>query len=472
MRRRAAGVVSRVAVALAALACGACRVDEAAEVAEYREVLDGGLAPLPREIEGEAPDAALDVRTAMRLANERNESLAIEGEAYLRALVDRRRAAAQWLPVVRLSPSYFVRDADDGTDSGVDVPVVATHDLEVRGTIANRERAEIEVERRLSLLYETQDALLLDVGRTMYRVLLAERSAGVLRSSVAVQEARVEDVRARRDVGFARPLDVSLSESSLANARVALIEAESDTRTGRALLSFLTGADLGERPLDGWLELPPEVEGVGELVERALESREEVRAAELAVAGAEQVVRIASSQRWPALSLDLAAFLSRDSAPTDSDWSGLLQVHLPLFTGGRIQADVRDALSLLRETAERRSQTRRAVRRDVEVAYENLRASRDRIDELRVRLAASREASDQAEGLYDAGLATNLERLTAQDDELQTELQLERAELERKVFYLDLLRTTGALHPWVGLSRREPPRPDADAPEERRAEAR
>ena len=95
VRGRALGALS-----LAALLGTACRVDQTAEVAEYRTVLDAGLPLLE-----EPGTGALGVREAMRLANARNESLAIEGEAYLRALVDRRRAAAQWLPIVRLSPT-------------------------------------------------------------------------------------------------------------------------------------------------------------------------------------------------------------------------------------------------------------------------------------------------------------------------------------------------------------------------------
>jgi outer membrane protein TolC len=101
------------------------------------------------------------------------------------------------------------------------------------------------------------------------------------------------------------------------------------------------------------------------------------------------------------------------------------------------------------------------------VALENLVTSADRIAELRVQLATATEALAQAEGLYDAGLATNLERLTAQDDQLRTELLLESAELERKVFYLDLLRTTGGLHEWLGLIR-----PGDAGAEEEHAEAR
>ena len=52
-----------------------------------------------------------------------------------------------------------------------------------------------------------------------------------------------------------------------------------------------------------------------------------------------------------------------------------------------------------------------------------------------------------------AGLATNLERVTAQDQRLRTALALENAELDLGIFRLDLLRATGTLHSWLGLER-------------------
>ncbi len=455
---------------LPALACacallGACRVDEAAEVAEYRRVLDGGLPPAAPAEEPEP----LDARRVMLLANQSSESLAVAGETYLQTVIDRRRAAAAWLPSLELSPSYFLRDGDGGgTDSGLDVVASGTLDVNPKSAAAGVRRADVEIERSRAQLYQAQDALLFDAARTLFEVLRSERSAAVLRASLDVQQARVDDVRARRDAGFARPLDVSLSESTMADARVGLLTAESNARTGRSLLGFLTGEDAADVPLDAALDVPEEVPELELLVAEAQRRRPDVQAAALAVTSAEEVVELAAAERWPSLELDLDAFLTRDSEPTDRDWDALLALHLPIFQAGLIQADVRDSLSQLRAAQLLSLRARREARRDVEVALENLRTSGERLAELRVQLATAREALSQAEGLYDAGLATNLERLTAQDDELRTALLLESAELERKVFYLDLLRTTGGLHAWLGLSRPS----DAPQPEEAHAKAR
>ena len=442
----------RAAVCVALLV-SACAVDESADVARYRSVLDAGV---PAQLAAPNAGDTLDAKRAMQLASASNEALAIQGEAFLRALIDRRRAAATYLPNVTLSPSYFLRDRSGGVDDGLDLPISGSIDVNAESDTANADRAGHEIVRQRALLYEAQDALLLDVARTLFEVLRAERSGSVLESSLAMQHARVDDVRARRDVGFARPLDVSLSESSAADARVSLLEARRRASTGRAALEFLTGAALSQVELDGALDVPEAIASVEQLVAQAELDRQDVAAATAGVDVAADQVRVAKGRWYPSLALDLDVFLSRTSAPTDQDWRALIEVNLPLFTGGRIQADVRDALSRLREAKLAYQFTRRAVQRDIEVAVLNVHESRERVVELRVQLAAAGDASGQAESLYGAGLATNLERLAAQNAQLSTELALENAEFDRKVFYLDLLRTTGALHSWVGFTR--PPR--------------
>jgi outer membrane protein TolC len=126
---------------------------------------------------------------------------------------------------------------------------------------------------------------------------------------------------------------------------------------------------------------------------------------------------------------------------------------VPLFTAGVVEADVRAALSRLREARDRLCLAERSVRREVEDAWTGFEAARRRIDEVRVRLDAARRAVEQADGLWTAGLATNLERLTAQDEELSAELDLAGAEIARKVSYLDLRRAAGSLHELIGLDR-------------------
>ena len=89
-----------------------CAVDSTREVAEYRRVID-----LPDRLEDRDPAHPLTLPEALWLANRLNERLDIEGENYLQALIERRRAAAAFQPTVDLSPVYAMRDRTNGGGS-------------------------------------------------------------------------------------------------------------------------------------------------------------------------------------------------------------------------------------------------------------------------------------------------------------------------------------------------------------------
>lgn len=445
---------ARAAACTAALllASPGCAVDEAAEVAQYRSVLDAGLTSQPVPPAAGAP---LDLATAMRLASARDEALAAAGEDYVRSLVERRRAVASFLPTIALSPRAFARDRvrPDEDPRGIDVPATLGFDVDPVSDLAELDRAGLDAERRRALLLAAQDDLLLDVGRTHFAVLLAERRADVLRSSIAFQEARVDDARARTAAGLQQPLDVALAESRSADARGDLVDSERVARNGRTLLSFLTGFRVGDAPLDDALALTTEPAPAEELVRDALLLRPEVHAAATAVPAAEAGLRTAYGGYWPSVTLDVEAFLSKDSEPTDLDWAALLRVHVPLFRAGLVEADVREALSRLREAKLLAARAERSVRLEVEAARESYDSVGRRLRELAVRLEASRRALDLADGQWRAGIGTNLERLTAQDDLLAVELDVATADLERRIRRLELERACGRLHEIAGLRR-------------------
>ena len=153
------------------------------------------------------------------------------------------------------------------------------------------------------------------------------------------------------------------------------------------------------------------------------------------------------------MSLNLQWFLQRDTEPEDLQWTSLIRLSVPLFSAGLIEADVREALSLLRQAKLEYSLAVRATRRDLEIALANLASSLERLERRRVQVQSAGDALEQSEGLYDAGLATNLERLVAQDALLGAQLEQLNADLDSKVFYLDLRRAAGTLHELVGIRR-------------------
>jgi outer membrane protein TolC len=431
---------------LAVLLAG-CHVDQHKEIATYRAILDspGQSVTVP------APGEPLTLGQALALANRHHEQLAIAGEDYLQALIDRQRATAAFLPTFALAPTYLRQDEPEGANRStgnnprIDTPLTGQISLfnGFRDVAALRQAART-IEQRRALLLDLQASILLTVAQTYYDVLSNEAAVRVLTNSLAVQEENVRYIHARRQAGTARPLDVAQSEARAATARVQLVRAQADVANARLALAFLTAAPIADSPLVDSFELEP-LPDVASLMQIADRQRQDLRAADDAVAAARQGVEVAIGQYYPRVSLNLTYFLQRLSNPTDSQWSTLISANLPLFTGGVIHQDVREAWSLFRQALLRRSLLARLIERDVQIAMRELAAAQQQLAELQAEVSASHEAYRQADQSYNVGLATNLERLTAQDQLLSAQLDLARAEFARKIAYLNLLRVTGDL---------------------------
>jgi len=427
--------------------CG-CRssVDQAKEVATWRDLLEK-QAPPPL-----AQGETLTLGRALALANHVDERLATNGEGYLQALIDRSRQAALLYPQIGLGVSAFVRDSSSGPpipgsqDHRVDVPLQAVYsDFQPWSQVASLDRAASTIEARRALLLDAQATLLLQTSQAFYSVLRAERQAEVLENSLGLQEERVRDVEAQSQAGLARTLDVALARAQAANTRVSLVDARSVVVDARAALALLIGVAKLDAPLADKLEVPVEPGDTETLRAHALELRQDLAAARAETQAALHGVDVAIGQYYPSVSLNLSYFLYRESVPDSSLWAALVSANLPIFSFGRIQADVRAAWSVFREAKLLESQVTRRIAADVAVGVADLHASQEHLDALAPELAAAQEAFDQSLDLVRAGKATNLERLVAQNQLLSAQLSVADAGYARKLAWLALKRASGTL---------------------------
>ncbi|HEX2971894.1 MAG TPA: TolC family protein [Tepidisphaeraceae bacterium] len=425
---------------VALVAIVGCAVNQAKEVATYRKVIgaDREIAPF---IAGEP----LTLERALELSNQYNERLGLQGEQYLQSLINRDRAAAAFMPTVNLVPTATIGGGSASTLTG-SVPVNGSMNV-FNGfqDLNNFRSAKLTIEQQRALLLNAQAGLLLDVAGIYYQILRSEASVEVLRNTLTLQEERVRDMQTRLKVGWAKLLDVAQSEAQASDTRVLLLDAKRDVINGRSTLAFLVAAPVQDSTLSDAMRIPQQVASLEQLQNIAVNNRQDLAAAAVAVGAARYAVSAAVGQYYPSLSVDVNAILARRNLVSDSDWNAIFVANLPIFSAGLIEADVRQAWSVYRQAKLAESQTRRQVVEDVEIAYHNLQISYERLKELEVEFAAAEAALRLAEEQFTAGLATNLERLRAQDQRLAARLRLVSEQFDQKVFYLNLLRAVGRL---------------------------
>ena len=420
-----------------------CKVDQESEVRTYRNVVD-----FPATRPADIAIGQMTLLLALQLTNQQNERLSIEGENYLQAIINRKRALATFLPTVNLTGSYGLDENVGASQQNHALDAAAVGNINLFNGFSDQARvrvADLTIEQRRYLLQDVQESLLTDVVRAYYAVLRNEQLVRVLVNTADLQQQRVDDIHARRDAGVARPLDVAQSEAQASATRVTLIDARNAAVNSRSVLTLLTGVDMGAALLSEVDPLTLAGDDAADIARAAMSRRPDLLAAGKARDAARKGVEVAVGQYYPSLSLNLKAFLHRETPPSDRDWESLLQMNLPIFSAGRIEADVRQAWSQFRQAAWFESLLRRQVLSDVRVARENREASRQRLLELTVQVTAARQAVEQAEQSYSAGLATNLERLTAQDQLLNASLGYTSEHYNQRLAYADLLHAAGEL---------------------------
>jgi len=441
-------------------------VNQQAEIAKYRGILnsdvEGQIPPLE-------PHEQLTMVRALLLANQDNENLMIRGEDYIQAMNDKDRAFSQFLPTISLQPNYTILDNSEakstsGTTTGqavgtlggfkpvgktlrrFEAPVIGGGNL-FHGfrDVAALESTKWSMEQRRQLMLDAQKTLMLDVAEGYYQVLRVEALMEVLKKSLLAQQERVRDAQGKLNAGVGRPLDLAQAEAQVASTRVQMEQAYGDEANARTLLAFLIGAKEVSGPLVDDYAVAANPPNIEDLLFNAWSNREDYKAAKAVVEADVYNVNAAIGEYYPSVTLNITGYLFRENFTDASKWNTLLQVNLPIFSAGVIEADVRTAWSRLRQAALEESLIRRNIEQQVRTLHQNLLTSTRKLRELDSEIKAAAEAYRQAQAETKAGTGIFLNEITAQQVLLNSELDLANEIFNRKVIDLDLRRATGTL---------------------------
>jgi outer membrane protein len=138
----------------------------------------------------------------------------------------------------------------------------------------------------------------------------------------------------------------------------------------------------------------------------------------------------AAAQHAPTVAVSLESSTIRDEFLPGYRAEGtavVARASIPLFTGGRISGEVREARASLAEARALRHAAERGVVDDVTTAFEGHQAAREAELAARLQVEASRTALQSIRDEAEVGQRPTLDVLDAERDLLQAELDLDRA---------------------------------------------
>ena len=179
-------------------------------------------------------------------------------------------------------------------------------------------------------------------------------------------------------------------------------------------------------------------------IRNALTHRSDLHSAEAQMQAAERIVSAARAERFPTISGTFnygAMGVSPDSS--HGVFTAVGSVNIPVYTGGRIKADIQEAESTLRQRQSEYQDTRGRVEQDVRDALIQLQTAigQARLAESNRKFAL--ETLTQARDRFDAGVTNTVEVVQAQQQESAAESDYVSSLFAFNLARLTLARATG-----------------------------
>ena len=287
----------------------------------------------------------------------------------------------------------------------------------------------------------------LAIRAAFYQARAARDAVGVAHETLANQNKHVDQIKAFTEVGTRPEIDLLQANTDQANAEVALINAQNDYATARAILNQTMGVEAAagyEVVGAASAPLPGEGTALETLVDEALRARPDV-AAKLGELRAQDLTNKATAGRYgPALSASAGAtYNGREVDNLVWNFSGGFTLAWPIFEGGLVRASVREGEAKSAGLRAEVDIARQQVRVDVDQARLTIIAGKAAIAAAERSLANAKARLDLAEIRYRTGVGNGIELSDAQLAATNAAFQLLQATLKLDTARAQLQKALG-----------------------------
>ena len=392
-----------------------------------------GSLPLHAQESTEKP-VRLTLREAVALALRQNPQVAIANLNLVESQENRTVARSGLLPEVSFNASDAAIRQNVQALFGERIPGFPGHVgpfwVAEAGAQASVPLFDLTLWRRWQAARETVRTARAEqtTVRELNAQLVVSQYLGGLRAAADVQAAksRLELAKALFDLaadlqknGAGTGIDTLRAHVQYQNELQRSAEAESDLKIALFGLNRLLNLDPQQ-----WIELAdqpsffetPEISSDASLAS-AYRDRPEIQTVLSQERAAELQKQAARDQRLPRLSL-LGGWNLQGTTPTNAipvyEFGASLSV--PLFTGGRIEAETAVQEIELRKLAQTERDIRNQIALEVKSAVVRIEAARVEVEAANLGVRLATESVRQARDRFRAGVANNIEVITAQDE--------------------------------------------------------
>ncbi len=376
------------------------------------------------------------------------------------------KAFSAFLPQAGLT-LYKGRGITDSTNPGFGGTAVNHHQVygsdnnnfSVRQSVfnlanfASYKEAKAIVAKSDAMLSKDNISLISRVGGAYLDALLSTENIQYSQAQQASVQSQLDQAERRYKLGIGTVTEVNEAKANLEDVKAKALEWTSNLEYSKRTLENLTGVyaegllvlDAEKLPLHA-----PEPENVDSWIERAWANNPDILAAQEDIKVATQEITRNRAGHFP--TLDLVASRSYTSSDTNytigstyNSTSIGLQLSVPIYSGGRVNATVLQASAKLEQANEVLTVQQRAVAADVRKYFNALMNGIAKIQSYEQSVKSNEIAVIGTRKGFEAGVRTNVEVLNAQEKLFAAKRDLAH---ERYMFIysgLQLKQSTGVL---------------------------
>ena len=309
-------------------------------------------------------------------------------------------------------------------------------------------RAASENVRAARLSYEDARDLVVQAVAAGYLQILSDAARlDATRAQVATAQALYERARDQHRAGVSPAIDELRSQVEWKTQQQVLLSQQNQLAKDKLTLGRAIGLPPGQVfdladtfPFTALAELTPE-----EALRRAYESRADYRSTQAQVRAAELARQGALAERYPTLSVagnygDLGVNLAQGH--NTFQVTGSLKVNI--FSGGRTQADITQADTLIKQRKEELADLQRKIDLEVRSALLDLKTAADQVEVAQSNLELANQTLTQARDRFTAGVTDNIEVIQAQESVANANQSLISSTYAHSLAKVSLARAVGA----------------------------
>ncbi len=304
--------------------------------------------------------------------------------------------------------------------------------------------ANARVEQAQAEFASAEQSLILRVAERYFAVLDAREAVEASEASLAAIERQLEQAEERFEVGVIARTDVEEARAQSDLARAELLQAQDLLENRREALRELTNQAPGvlSAVRENVSLTSPEPANADEWRAQAEAENQELAAARLAAEAAMQTIEVQRGGRHPTVDLvagydGIDRYGANGRDPSSDQFSAGIQLNLPLYQGGGIDSNIREAQFRYTAAREALENTRRAVSSNAANAYRGVVTALERVRALDQARVSTQAALDATEAGFEVGTRTIVDVLNAQRELFNAERDYEQA---RHAYLLNTLR--------------------------------